>query len=70
MQLCMYIDDVLIESIPINLKALKTAAERERHVQQIVQTLNEKHLEKIIHTRFFPEYYIEGVQSKLNFEEK
>jgi hypothetical protein len=66
----MYIDDVLIESIPINLKALKTAAERERHVQQIVQTLNEKHLEKIIHTRFFPEYYIEGVQSKLNFEEK
>ena len=69
MQLCMYLDEVLIESIPIDLKGFKTQAERERYVQQLVQTLNDKHLDKIIHTRFWPEYYIEGVQSKLNTEE-
>jgi len=69
MLLNMYIDDVLIESIPIKFDGLKTVEQRQRYLENLSAKLLHRHLGKIIHTRFWPEFFVEGVASKINDEE-
>ncbi len=69
MHLNMYIDDVLIESIPVNFNGLKSCLERQNYLNNLAAKFTKTHLPKIIHTRHWPEFYLEGVASKMNLKD-
>jgi hypothetical protein len=70
MHLNMYIDDVLIESIPIDFTGLKTTLERQNHLNNVAAKYTKTHLPKIIHTTHWPQFFLEGVTSKMNVAEE
>ncbi len=69
MHLNMYIDDVLIESIPINFVGFKSCLERQNYLNNLAAKFTKTHLPKIIHTRHWPQFFLEGVPSKMNKNE-
>ena len=66
MQLNMYIDGVLIESVPISFESLNTLELRQKYLDSLSNKIIEKHLHKIIHTHLWPELFVEGVASRMN----
>ena len=68
MQLNMYIDGVLIESVSISFENLNSAALRQKYLEGLSDKLTQRHLEKIMHTRLWPEFFVEGVSSRMNGE--
>jgi hypothetical protein len=68
MHLNMYIDDVLIESIPVDFAGLKNCWERENYLNNLAAEFTNIHLSKIIHTTHWPRFYLEGVSSKMNLD--
>ena len=69
MHLNMYLDDVLIESMLIDLTPFKTTVQRQKYVQELAYKLIHQHKEKLVHTHLWPEFFIEGVPSKMNVQE-
>ena len=59
MHLNMYINDVLIDSIEINISLLNK-------LNLLKQQLEEKHLDIIDLSNDEPEYYIDGLPSRVN----
>jgi len=66
MQLNMYIDGVLIESVSISFETLDTTELRQTYLESLLNKMTEKHLHKIIHTQLWPEFFVEGVASSMN----
>lgn len=66
MELNMYIDGVLIESVSISFENMNSLELRQKYLEGLSSKLTERHLHKIIHTRLWPEFFLEGVSSKMN----
>ena len=66
MQLNMYIDGVLIDTVSISFENLHTTELRQSYLECLSSKLTEKHMNKIIHTKLWPEFFVEGVSSSMN----
>ncbi len=63
----MYIGKVLIESVEICYDGLVTCDDREKYNESIVSKLENKHKWKTRYSKNQPVFFIEGVQSKMNY---
>ena len=64
----MYISNILVSSVEINYEGCNSCDERVERQNKIVQELNHKHLYHISLAKEMPVFFVEGVESKMNFE--
>ena len=62
----MYIGNILIVSVPLEYEGLLTCDDRQQLQEKIAAELILKHTGKIILTRERPEFFVDGVGSKMN----
>lgn len=65
----MYIGKILIASEELCYEGLHSCEEKENLHSKIVDHLNRRHLYKIAKAKVMPVFYIEGVESKMNYME-
>ena len=65
----MYINKILVSSISLEYEGLLTCEDREHLQEKIAAELILKHKRKIILTGTKAEFYVEGVGSKMNYQD-
>jgi hypothetical protein len=66
MHLLMTIGNVIAEKVTLNYKGLNSTAERQQYQEQIARELYQKHERLLTRWGIEPEFYVEGVPSRLN----
>ena len=66
MKLNMYIDDVLVHSVPISRDKFEKVKNKQLYLENIARRLAYEHREKLMSTRHTPKFYLEYIPSKIN----
>lgn len=60
-------ENLLIGSAEVIYDGLETTEEREKHNEKLVNELLERNKGKMVYSKIMPTFFIEGVQSKMNY---
>lgn len=66
MQLAMYISNILIACIPLEYEGLLSCSDKQELQEKIAAELTVKHNGKISLVDERPQFFVEGVESKMN----